>query len=162
MSLAGSQLAVGEGMSGREEALRSSLNSDGGGGSTTPDLSLDPGALSEIAEDARALRFGLSGTAGMATSASLSAAADLRAADLASAGSLTTMTNRFFRKTMDLVADCQTIEDGLGLSSTSHTELEADVVAQLHRTNQALTERDPGPTEIVGMWGTSGGPDARI
>ncbi|MFF2378045.1 hypothetical protein ACFVUW_27010 [Streptomyces xiamenensis] len=137
------------------------MNSDGGGGSTTPDLSLDPGALNEIAEDARALRFGLSATAGLATSASLSAAADLRAADLASAGSLTTMANRFFRNTMDLVADCQTVEDGLGLSSTSHTELEADVVAQLHRTNQAMTE-DPGPTEIVGMWGTSGGSDARI
>ncbi|WP_432052879.1 hypothetical protein [Streptomyces xiamenensis] len=149
-------------MSGREEALHTSSDSGGGGGSTAPDLSLDPAALNGIAEDARALRFGLSATAGLATSASLSAAADLRLADLASAGSLTTMANRFFRKTMDLVADCQTIEDGLGLSSTSHTELEAEVVAQLHRTNQEITERDPGPTEIIGRWGRSGGPDARI
>ncbi|MFB4196845.1 hypothetical protein [Streptomyces carpaticus] len=149
-------------MSARENAWSTQSGPQGEGGSAVPDLSVDPSALNGIAADARELRIGLSATAGLATSASLSAAGDLRAADLASAGSLTVMVNHFFRKSMDLVADCQTIEDGLGFSATSHTEMEADAVAQLHRANPAILDLEPGASVIAGTRGTSGGHDARI
>ncbi|WP_369266119.1 hypothetical protein [Streptomyces harbinensis] len=154
---------------------------DGGVGDTPPpegrsplaDLSLDPGALAGIAGDARELRFGLSSVTGVATASSSGAAADLRAAGLSSGSALSTATNRFFRKSMDLMADCQTIEEGLDSSVTSHTELEADIAGQLHRVHAALpignpviAALEPGPpaTDITGMWGTAanGGRDAHL